>query len=58
MVNNNNNNNQFLYSAFPKSLTMIKALYIYYYYRCYQEIITIISLHLGVQLSAQQLIGT
>ncbi len=34
----------FLYSALPKSLTMIKAPAIYYYH-CHQEIITILSLH-------------
>ena len=42
-----NNNNQFLYTAFTKSMTKIKALPIYYYH-CQQEIITIILLHLGV----------
>ena len=43
----NNNDNQFLYGAFPKSVTEIKVPTIYYYH-CHQEIITIISLHLGV----------
>ena len=36
----NNNNNQYLYSAFPKSMTKVKAPAIYCYC-CDQEIITI-----------------